>query len=126
MRQKYITFPCKNHDKLKLVDREYMGDKPSPEDWSDMMDEYEDFREEFQRVYNDRNVTEAKAFTPEVPDYTYLNMEVTGRLCDSNGIPIVISNDNTILNTRVYEVQYLNVQKATLEYNNATENIFTD
>ena len=45
MRQKYIAFPCKNHDKLKLVEREYMGNKPSPEDWSDMMDEYEDFRE---------------------------------------------------------------------------------
>ena len=90
------------------------------------MDEYEDFREEFQRVYNDRNVTEAKDFTPELPDYTYLNMEVTGRLCDSNGITIVTANDNNILNTRVYEVQYLNVQKATLEYNTATENIFTD
>ena len=69
-----------------------------------MMDEYEDFREEFQQVYNDRNVPEAKDFTPEVPDYTYLNMEVAGHLCDANGIPIVTANENTILNTRVYEV----------------------
>ena len=55
-------------------------------------------------MYNDRNVTEAKYFTPEVPDYTYLNIEVAGHLCDANGIPIVTANDNTILNTRVYEV----------------------
>ena len=53
-----------------------MGNKPSPEYWSDMMDEYEDFREEFQRVYNDINVTEADDFTPEVTEYIYLNMEV--------------------------------------------------
>ena len=89
---------------MKLVERDYVSDKPSPEYWSDVMDEYEDFCEEFQRVYNDRNVTETKYFTPEVPDYTYLNMEVAGHLCDANGIPIVTANDNNILNTRVYEV----------------------
>ena len=40
------------------------------------MNEYEDFHGEFQWVYNDRNVTEAGVFTPEVPEYIYLNMEV--------------------------------------------------
>ena len=44
-----------------------MGDKPSPEYWSDMMDEYKDFCEEFQRVYNDSNVPKANNFIPEVP-----------------------------------------------------------
>ena len=34
------------------------------------------------------------------------------------------ANDNTILNTRVYEVEYLDFHKATLEANTTTENIF--
>ena len=60
-------FWCKNHDKLKLFEGEYLGDKPSPEDWSDMMDEYKDFCEEFRQVYNDSNVPKDNNFTPEVP-----------------------------------------------------------
>ena len=115
-----------------------MGNKPSLEDWYDIMDEYEDLCEEFQRVYNDRNVPEANNFTDEVPEYIYLNMEValprdgegpsfskvTGHLCDANGMPIVTANENTILDTCVYEVYYLGFHKAALEYNTPTENIF--
>ena len=39
-----------------------------------MMDEYEDFREELQQVYNDSNVQKADYFIPEVPEYKYLHM----------------------------------------------------
>ena len=41
-----------------------------------------------------------------------------------NVIPIVTANDNTILNNHVYEVDYLDVHKAELKYNTATENNF--
>ena len=46
------------------------------------------------------------------------------RLRDANGVPIVTDNDNPILNTGVYEVDYLGVHKAELEYNTSTDNIF--
>ena len=69
-------------------------------------------------MYNDSNVLEADDFTPEVPEYTYLNMDVAlpcdgegpqlsnfiKRLRDANGIPIVTSNDNPILDTPVVVV----------------------
>ena len=54
-----------------------MGKKPSPEYWSDMMDEDEDFHEELQLVYTYRSAPESNDFTPEVIEGTYLNMEMT-------------------------------------------------
>ena len=44
----YCILDAKIHDNLKLVDIYYVEDKPSQEDWYDMMDEYEYFCEEFQ------------------------------------------------------------------------------
>ena len=55
---------------------------------------------------------------PELP-------KVTKRLRNSNGIQIGTANDNPILYTRVYEVEYLYGHKAALEVNTTTENIFT-
>ena len=49
-----------------------------------MMYKYEDFLEEFKRVYIDSNVQKDDYFTPEVPEYTYLNMEVA-LPCDGEG-----------------------------------------
>jgi hypothetical protein len=124
--------------KLKTIDRGYIGDKPNPEDWADLMDEDEDFREEFQNVYNNKDIPEADDFTPEVLEDTYVNMEialprdgegpefarVTKRLRDANGIPIGTANDNPILDTRVYEVEYLDGHKASLAANTIAENMF--
>ena len=61
-------------------------------------------------------------------DDTYLNMElalprdgdgpefarVTKRLRDANGLPIGTANDNPILDTRLYEVEYLDGHRAFL------------
>ena len=44
---------------------------------------------------------------------------------DTTGIPIGTKHDNTILDTRVYEVEYLDVHKASLAANNIAENIFS-
>jgi len=123
---------------LKSFDRRYDGSKPNPDDWSDLLEEDDDFKEEFQNIYNDKSIPEADDFTPEVLDDTYLNMElalprddegpefakVTKRLRDANGIPIGTANDNPILDTRVYEVEYMDGHKASLAANAIAENMF--
>ena len=117
--------------KLKSIDRGYVGDKPDPKDWADLIEEDEDFREEFERVYNNKDIPEADDHTPEVLDDTYVNMEialpreeggpqyakVTKRLRDANGIPIGTSNDNPIFDTRLYEVEYLDGFRTSLTAN---------
>ena len=74
----------------------------------------------------------------QVMEDTYLNMElalprdgdgpefarVTKRLRDNNGIPIGRAHDNPILDSRVYEVEYLDGHKASLTANAIAENIF--
>jgi hypothetical protein len=124
----------------KAINRGYIGDKPNPDDWADLMDEDEDFREEFQKIYNNEDISEqADDYTPEVLEDTYVNMEialprdgegpefarVTKRLRDANGIPIGTANDNPILDTRVYEVEYLDGHKASLAANTIAENLFS-
>ena len=64
----------------KRLNEQYLpleGDKPSPSDWSELMDHDEDFAEEFGKIINNQDIPEADAtFTHEVFDDTYLNMEL--------------------------------------------------
>ena len=135
----FAQFDLAISNKLKLIDRGYSGDKPNPEDWTDLLDEDEDFREEFQNIYNNKDIPEADDFTPEVLEDTYLNMElalprdsegpefarVTKRLRDANGIPIGTADDNPILDSRVYEVEFADGYKASLTANAIAENLFS-
>ena len=135
----FAQFDLAISNKLKLIDRGYSGDKPNPEDWTDLFDEDEDFREEFQNIYNNKDIPEADDFTPEVLEDTYLNMElvlprdsegpefarVTKRLRDANGIPIGTADDNPILDSRVYEVEFADGYKASLTANAIAENLFS-
>ena len=88
------------------------GDLPDPVKWADMLEDNEDFREKFDRIYQDKVIPEAdNVFTPEIMDDTYMNMEVelpryiegpdfssfTKRLKDANGLPIVTANENPVL-----------------------------
>ena len=71
-------------------------------------------------------------------DDTYMNMEVAltrdtegsefaraaKRLKDANGLPIGTSNENPILDTRMYEVEYVDGQKASLTANAIAQNMF--
>ena len=50
--------------------------------------------------------------------------KVIKRLRDANGIPIGTANDNPILDTLLYEVEYLDGHKASLAANTIAENIF--
>ena len=50
---------------------------------------------------------------------------VTKRLRNANGLPIGTANDNPILDTRVYEVEYLDGHKASLAASVIAENVFS-
>ena len=97
----FSSFDAKIKEKLKVIDRGYVGDRPNPEDWAELFEEDEDFREEFTRVFNNIHIPEADDQpTPEVMDDTYVNMElalprdgdgpefakVTKKIRDANGL----------------------------------------
>ena len=121
------------------TDNTYTGDKPNPSQWADLLESDPDFKEEFAKIYNDPTIPEADDYTPEVMDDTYLNMEVaiprhdegpelarvTKRLRDKDGLPIGTANDNPILDTRIYEVEYLDGHTTSLAANTIAENLFS-
>ena len=129
--------------KDKIKDSEHVllhGGKTQPHDWNDHpFGEDPDFVQEFNEVVSNDEVKEADdAFTPDVYD-TYLNMElaipqgdsleprlarVTKRLKDANGLPIGLANENPILDTRMYEIEYLDGERTSLAANNIAENLF--
>ena len=55
------------------------------------------------------------------PEYA----KVTKRLRDANGRPIGKAHNNPILDTRLYEVEYLDGHKASLTANTIAENLFS-
>ena len=114
--------------------------KSHPPDWVSEIGYDEEFNEEFISVVNDANVPEAEvAFTPDVYDDTYLNMElallrgggevefakVVKRMRDKDGLPIGTANDNPILDSRVYEVEYPDGHRASLAADVIAENLFS-
>ena len=124
--------------RLKCKDRSYDGAKPHPEDWADLLESDPDFNEEFNRCFNNQDIAEADNHTPDILDDTYLQMElampresdgpeyarVTKRLKDAKGLPIGTANDNPILDTRMYEVEYLDGYKQSLAANVIAMNMF--
>ena len=79
-----------------------------------------------------------QGFTPDSYDDTYLNMElalpreggevqfgrVVKRLRDRDGLPIGTANDNPILDSRMYEVEFQDGYKTSLAANAIAENLF--
>ena len=115
------------------------GGKIQPQDWSKPLNDL-DFLDEFHNVVSNPEVPEAdQQFTPDVFDDRYVNMElalphgeeatpqyakVTKRLRDANGIPIGTADDNPILDTRMYEVEFMDGTKQSLSANYFAENVF--
>jgi hypothetical protein len=121
-----------------IIMRNNDGDLILPDDWDDPSFNRE-FLDEYGRTINDPLLQEAdQSFTPDAYDDTYLNMElalprdgaevqfgrVTKRLRDKNGIPIGTANDNPILDTRMYEVEFQDGHRASLAANAIAENLF--
>jgi hypothetical protein len=97
------------------------------------------FREEFFRVYQSDEINDAdEQPSPEISDVHLLNMElalprdgegpevarVTKRLRDDNGNPVGRASNNSITDTRVFEVEYLDGYTTTMWANTITENMF--
>ena len=116
------------------------GSKSEPYDWSTHpFDDDPDFQEEFDNAINNPEIKEAdELFTPDTYDQ-YLQMElalpqgdssepqmarVMKRLKDSNGIPIGTADQNPLLDTRMYEVEFVDGEKASLTANYIAENLF--
>ena len=116
------------------------GGKPEPYDWSTHpFDDDPDFQEEFDNAVNNPEVEEAdELFTPDTYDQ-YLQMElalpqgdsleprlarVTKRLKDASGIPIGMADQNPLLDTHMYEVEFADGEKASLAANYIAENLF--
>ena len=115
--------------------------KSHPYDWSDHpFDEDLDFIDEFQSVVSNNEIKEAdEEFTPDTYDDRYLNLElavpigdnpdpqyakVTKLLRETNGIPIGTANENPMLYSRMYEVEYQDGNKASLAANYIAKNLF--
>ena len=114
--------------------------KPNPEDWAEFLEFDPDFQEEFDKIVSNEAIPEAdnQEYTPEVGDDTYLHMElalprdgdgpefarVTKRLRDNNGLPIGTANENPILDSRMYEVEYADGHKIAMAANAIAENLF--
>ena len=132
-------------DAVKGLFRDYNhvindGSKPEPYDWSTHpFDDDPDFQEEFDNAVNNTEIKEAdELFTPDTYDQ-YLQVElalpqgdsleprlamVTKQLKDANGIPIGMANQNPLLDTCMYEVEFVDGEKASLAANYIAENLF--
>ena len=114
--------------------------KSEPYDWSTHpFADGPDFQEEFDNAVNNPEVKEAdELFTPDTYDH-YLQMElalpqgdsleprmarVTKRLKDSNCITIGTADQNPLLDTRMYEVEFADGEKACLMAKYIAENLF--
>ena len=137
--QRMKAFNAKIANKFKEGRLATEGDMPKLEEWADLLEDDEDFAEEFNRLYGNNDVNEADdEFDPDSYDH-YLNMEltvdragyehpqharVTKRLRDHRGNPIGAANDNPIIDTPMYEVKYTDGYKQSLSANVIAENIF--
>ena len=111
--------------------------------WNDYpVEEDPDFVEEFQQVISDQSVPEQDDnFTPDVFDDTYLHMEialprgggdqedtqfakVVKQLHNKDEHPIGVANDNPMLDTREYEVEFLDGHHESLSANVIAQHLF--
>ena len=124
MKERAQAFDEAIRAKIKDSDHTILeGGKTQPYNWTDHpFEEDPDFTEEFHEVISNHELKEADdTFTPDIYNM-YLNMElaipqgdsleprlawVTKQLKDANGLPIRLANENPIIDTRMYEVEYL-------------------
>ena len=135
----FRKFDDEVHWRLKEEQRGYDGEKPNPQDWEDLYEFNPDFKNDFGRNFSDGTIAEADDFTPYVLDDTHLNMEltlpkdgnsaqfskVTNELRHENGLLIGVAQDNQMLDTIIYEVEYHDGHKASLTTNTIAENLFS-
>ena len=139
VKTKCNEFDADTSRQLKDEDFPLEGSKPNPEDWAEFINHDSDFQEEFNRIFSSEEIPEAdETFTPDMYDETYLRMDlalpingdhpefakVTKRLKDSNGLTIGTANQNPILDTRMYKVEYQDGHRAYMTANSITQHLF--
>ena len=115
------------------------GGKPDLASWSELLEPDPNFAEEFAQTFDNPDVPEADdEFDPDSYD-SYLNMDlalerddttpefvkVTKCMKDGAGNSIGTAHDNPILDTRLYEVEYLDGHKAAMSASIIAENILS-
>ena len=114
------------------------------QDWDDYTDDHDDaFREEYNSAISDETIPEADTdFTPDVFDDTYLNKEIAiargagdsedvqyGRVIkrsrDAEGRPIGTANDNPLLDTREYSVEFLDGHDESISANLIAQHLYS-
>ena len=114
------------------------------QDWDNYtLEDDPDFAEEFNNLVSDDAIPEADdTFTPDLFDDTYLNKEVaiargagneedvqygkvTKRLRDAEGRPIGTANDNPLLDTREYEVEFMDGHNESLSANLIAQHLYS-
>jgi hypothetical protein len=118
MKRKLVEFDVEIKKRLKFDDLGTDGDKPDPNQWADLLDVDPDFRDEFFRVYHVDEIKDAdEEPSPEVSD-------VHLRLRDDDGNPVGRTSNNSITDTRRFEVEYLDGHTTTMSANTITDNMF--
>jgi Reverse transcriptase (RNA-dependent DNA polymerase) len=111
------------------------------QDWNDYTDlDDEDCAREFSEVISDEKIPEAdEDFTPDTIGDTYMEKEViipdeadaanigrvTKRLRDAEGRPIGVANENPLLDTREYAVEFRDGRVESLSANMIAKNLYS-
>ena len=75
-KENFVKFNTEIYQSPKVDNRGYERSKPTPKDWADMLEGDPDFAENFKRVFNNADITEADDFIPEVLEDTYVDMYI--------------------------------------------------
>ena len=114
--------------------------KPNPKDWADLIEFDPEFNDEFNMVFNNKDISKVDNYTQELLEDTYINMElaipkgqsgsspefarVAKILRGANGMPIGTINSSHLLDTHIYKVKYTDGYKAYLTANSIAMNMF--
>ncbi len=117
------------------------GNERQLQDWDDYTDDNDvDFAKTFGEAISDAKISEAdEDFTPDTFNDAYLNKEialasganevqfgkVTKRLRDADGRPIGTANDNPLLDTREYAVEFRDGHVESVSANLIAQNLYS-
>jgi hypothetical protein len=145
-----VKVKCKDHEQQvaeRLRDKNHIipqQDGLQFQDWNEFPVEKDpDFIDEFQNVISDPEIPEEdESFWPDMFNDTYLNMEialpcgsgdpedaqyakVTKHLRDAEGHPIGTANDNLLLDTHEYEIEFLDGHVKSMSANLIAQHLFS-
>ena len=136
---RFVKFDQKIAERFKEDRLSKSGDKPNLDDYQDLISDDCDFADEFNRVFSNADVKEVEDdHTLEQYD-KFLNMDILidrgdeypelGRVIkrarNSDGVPIGTANDNPILDTRMYHIEFQDGHSETISANIIAENLFS-